>query len=459
MPRRERTGLDGHLVRCRDVSDTVHSDLTIERRDGETVDVRLYSRRAPLARSVLVPTVIMDISELVQLERARLAAEREWSRADGERRLARAADRAKDRLIAMVSHELRNPLSPALIASATLARWTGLPEPAREMAAIIKRNIELEARLIDDLLDVSRVTQGRLDLRLEPVDVHDVIRQSAESCGAAAQARNIAIDLALHAPRHHASADSTRLGQVFWNLMHNAIKFSRPGGRIHVETSTDREGVLNVAVRDEGVGMDPEALARLFQPFEGQGERSSGGTGLGLGLGLSIARGIVDAHGGRIRAASDGPGLGATLEVELATCEPSGEPAGPQPSHAGALAGAGRTPAAASRVLIVEDHADTASMLASFLTQHGHVVRVAPTLADALRLIDQPWDAVISDIKLPDGSGLDVARRINGRQRPSLMVTLSGFGASADVAASREAGFDAHLVKPVDLNQLLTLLG
>jgi PAS domain S-box-containing protein len=444
-----------HVRRCRLRNGPVETALLLRARQG-AMTVRLYSRRMLFRGREVFPSVAIDITEQESLERARRTAEARRDRAEEERRLARAAEAAKDRLIATVSHELRNPLSPALIAASTLTAWPALPEKAREMAATIKRNIQLEARLIDDLLDAARATRGQLDLRMQRVDVHQIIAHAIETGSEAARDKQVTIVTQLDADPHHIQGDEARLEQVFWNLINNAIKFSHPGDQIVVRTICNDVGMLVASVRDFGAGMDASTLQALFSPFEKP--RVPAGGRAGLGLGLTIARSIVEHHGGQIWASSEGPGSGAMFEVELAACEAPAHVVAAGPDGMGSSTD--QAAVANGRVLIVEDHEDTRDMLATCLSQEGYDVSVATSLAEGLAALELPWDAVLSDIGLADGSGLEIARRArDGGRRPARLVALSGYGSISDIAASKAAGFDSHLVKPVDLSQLLRLLG
>ena len=451
-----------HLRRTRRTDSVVESVIQLRAGDRGHITMRLCSRRARASGQVVCPTVALDLTEYESLERARQAAESQRDRAQREGERARAGEAARDRLIAVVSHELRNPLSPVLVAADQLVAWPGLPERVRRLAEVIKRNVELEARLIDDLLDLTRVTQGRLELELCASDVHDIVLDAVNACAPVAEARMVSVTLELQASLHHARVDGTRLRQVFWNLITNAVKFSEPGGSVTVSSSND-DGRLRIAVRDRGIGMTAEALEHLFSPFaERQAPVSHRG---GLGLGLNISKGIVEAHGGRILASSPGPGQGATVEVELDTCDAApAAPASAEPSLTAIAEPADRSTAAEptqgrGRVLVVEDHHDTGMLITMFLSQQGYDVTLAQTLSEALRELEHEWDVVLSDLGLADGSGLELAERARAMpKRPGKMIALTGYGTSTDRAASRAAGFDEHLVKPIDLNELLAAL-
>lgn len=451
-----RAALLEHIRLCRGSRVPVESQILLRSRSGATTAVRLHSRPLFHQGRTVFPTVAIDLTEVESLERARRAAEQQRDRAEEDGRLARAADAAKDHLLARVSHELRNPLSPALLASSMLMTWQELPAQARDMAATIRRNIEVEARLIDDLLDVARATRGQLAMKRQIVDVHEILRRTIDVCVPEARARALTIELVLEAGRHTVNGDSTRLEQVFWNLVNNAIKFSHRGGQIVVRTSSDAAGVLLVTVRDFGVGMDTATQLQLFQPFTEPRTPSAGRPGLGLGL--TIARSIIELHGGQIWASSEAPNMGSTFEVQLVTLEP-GMIDAPPPPRAVTVPAPTDAPHR-GRVLIVEDHDDTGSLLASVLGHSGYQVTLAHTLAEGLAALDTPWDVVLSDIGLGDGSGLEIARRVGAASapRPRHVVALSGYGAEHDLKASRDAGFDNHLVKPIDLEKLLRLL-
>jgi CheY-like chemotaxis protein len=351
----------------------------------------------------------------------------------------------------MVSHELRTPLTPALIAAARLAGSTELPEQARSLAATIRRNNEIEAHLIDDLLDIARVGRGGIELRRETVDVHRTIRDALDICAPTANARHVAVQVALDARTHHADADEARLRQVFWNLLTNAIKFTEPGGSILARTTNTADDLLRVTIRDSGSGMDAATLAGLFSPFDADERMRTEDSRKGLGLGLMICKAIVDAHGGHIWAMSDGPGRGSIFETEL----PVFRTMAANVTESDAPGDLQTIPDRRLRVLVIEDDVDTGAMLEHFLRHQDCEVEVAPRLDAALRRLGDGWDVVVSDIGLPDGSGLEIARHARGLVRRARLIALSGFGAPADVNASRDAGFDVHLVKPLDFDEFL----
>jgi PAS domain S-box-containing protein len=447
MVPRSRTDFLEHMRRCRTCDLIVESELSLQSSAGRVVPVRAFSKRSTSTIKTAYWTVLIDLTEQHRVDDARETAERERARAEHERQLGLASNEATHRFLNMLSHELRTPLTPALFAASRLLEHD-MPDPARRLGELIKRNIQSEAKLIDDLLDVSRIERGRLDLSLTGVDIHAIIREAVEMCRPLIGKKPLALRSRLDAERHHVRGDSGRLRQVVSNLLINAIKYT-DGGSVEVETANDVAGGIEVSVRDTGIGLDSPALNSLFKSFEAQRGQSSRG---GLGLGLAICRGVIDAHGGRIWATSEGTGRGSTFEMDLPTIEPSSGPREQQETVR-----PGSRPIEFTdgmRILIVEDDDDTAAILQELLGRDGHSMDVVHTLKEAQRKARKPWDVVISDLGLPDGSGFDVARyfgRANPRPR---LIALSGYGSHADMSATTAAGFERHLVKPIDLDQL-----
>jgi two-component system, chemotaxis family, CheB/CheR fusion protein len=359
---------------------------------------------------------------------------------------AEAASKAKDHFLAALSHELRTPLTPVLLRVAALARSPDLPEFLRADLQMIQRNVELEAKLIDDLLDLTRVSRGKLTLHLEAVDVHDLLEHTIAICSEGLEGRTLAIGFEPGAAGRHVRADAARLQQVFWNLLKNAVKFTPAGGTVRVVTRNPEPERIEVAVIDPGIGIAPEDLPRLFNAFE-QGNPAITRTFGGLGLGLAICKALVDQHGGTLSGLSPGRGQGATFTVSLSTV-PAPEAAQP------AGAAAGPADPAALRLLLVEDNEPTLQVMADLLELAGHDVKPAATLRAALDLAARhTFDLVVSDLGLPDGSGFNLMREL--RDRYGLQgIAVSGFGMEEDLRRSREAGFHEHLVKPVDIDKL-----
>jgi signal transduction histidine kinase/CheY-like chemotaxis protein len=405
-----------------------------------------------LSPLVLVLGGLVSLTFFAQ-SRAQVAALVEGRRA---REAAEAASQAKDRFLAVLSHELRTPLSPVLAVAGLWRDDPSLPPDLREDLRMVERNIHLEARLIDDLLDLTRIAQGKIQLHVEAVDVHGVLRHVVSMFRDDFQAKGLSLTMELEARRCNAWADPARLRQVFLNLVANAVKFTPQGGSVTVRSRSDGR-ILSVEVSDTGVGIDEAVLPRLFNAFE-QGERAVTRRFGGLGLGLSIAKSLVEMHRGRIRASSAGPGRGATFVVEMEAVEALDDEGEATPSAASA-----RTDAAAGtgedsdavRVLLVEDHADTRQVLVHLLTASGCAVTAAGSVAEARQAVDcGSFDVLVSDIGLPDGTGIDVMCYVRDRQ-PVSGIALTGFGQEADRTRTREAGFQAHLTKPVDFRTLL----
>jgi PAS domain S-box-containing protein len=375
----------------------------------------------------------------------------ERARADREQRLARdaaeAASRAKDQFLAVLSHELRTPLTPVVMTMSALENDAELPARLRDDVSMIRRNIALESKLIDDLLDLSRVTSGKLRLNIHPTDLHDLARHVVESCRSDAQEKNLRLTLDLAATHSWVRGDPARLQQVLWNLLRNAIKFTPAGRGITVRTSDAAGGEqVRLQVIDEGVGIAPKVLPKIFDAFE-QGDPQVGRSFGGLGLGLAIAKMVAELHGGRLWAESPGPGQGATFTLELHTGTPDRRPrAGENGMPAASAAGV--------RILLVEDHPDTARTMRRLLSASGFNVTTAGSVADGLRLATQEqFDLLVSDIGLPDGTGYDLMEQIRATRRlPG--IALSGYGMEDDIRRSLDAGFAMHLTKPVDIQLL-----
>jgi signal transduction histidine kinase/CheY-like chemotaxis protein len=370
-------------------------------------------------------------------------------RADEQLKAARdsaeKANRAKDRFLAMLSHELRTPLSPALLIATSMAEDHNLPADARDDARTIQRNIQLQTRLIDDLLDLSRIENAKLALQLEPLDLHDLLRDCLLICDADAKARGILVASDLAARRHVVSGDPFRLRQVFCNLLKNAIKFTPGGGSVTLRTADAEHAAVHVTVTDTGLGAPPDVVLKMFDPFE-QGGRAK--ESQGLGLGLTICKGFVEAHGGTIAAHSDGPGRGMTLTVRLATLADAPAPA---PRHDRGGATPSHRPLS---ILLVDDHPDTLRAMSRLLRRLEHRVVTANCVRSALDAAqDNDFDLLISDLGLPDGHGTALMKELVKR-RPLKGIALTGYGTESDILQTREAGFFAHLTKPIDLDQL-----
>jgi PAS domain S-box-containing protein len=362
---------------------------------------------------------------------------------------AEAANIAKDNFLAVLSHELRTPLTPVLV---TLTAWeqsNSLPVELRDDLPTLRRCVELEARLIDDLLDLTRIIRGKLALNFEVADVHTLIQAVASMYRSDLDAKSIRVSMQLAAASHFASVDPGRLQQVFWNILKNAAKFTPTGGTIEIASGNLPNDRLQIEFTDSGVGMTPQTLQRIFQPFE-QGSAELVRRYGGLGLGLSLSKAFVEAQGGTIAASSAGPGKGSTFTVSIPAVKAPATAAKPSAPKRRVL-DVGRS----LEILLVEDHDDTARVLSRLLERLGHRVRIADSVASALLAAEQPFDLLLSDIGLPDGTGNDLIRQLReGRHVNVPAVALTGFGMEEDIAKSREAGFTDHLTKPVNFQRL-----
>ncbi len=402
------------------------------KKDGSLVwgNLTVALLRTPAGEPKYFISVVEDISN--------------WKRTQEE---LEAASKAKDRFISVISHELRTPLTPVLAAlSGEIGKGQSLADPAT--IEMMRRNIEHETSIINDLLDLTRISSsGKLKLELRPVDLHVLIEEVLLGIDSALHSKGLSCRLLLNAPRHIVNGDPIRLRQIFLNLLDNAMKFTPPGGIITLETSMDKErrgscDPIHIRVADTGVGIEPGNLERIFDAFE-QGKQSIPRRYGGLGLGLAIVRGLVEAHGGTIRAESSGGGA----EFFFDLCLTDQSVTKPEIRSANEVKQV--------RILLVEDHEDTRVTLQRLLERRGHTVRTASGVAEAVELFrHHPFDLVISDIGLPDGSGLDipVALRSDGHGLPS--IALSGFGTEDDIQKSLRAGFSHHLTKPVEMSIL-----
>ena len=391
-----------------------------------------------IATAVLTVTAMALAAGMAERRRAEAALERQKS-------LVESANRTKDNFLAMLSHELRTPLTPVVLALETLqARWPD--EEANSALEMIRRNVDVESHLIDDLLDITRISKGKLELSMKTLDAHAEVNQAVAMCRAEAEAKKIQVEIDFRAANHHVAADEARFQQIIWNLLKNAIKFSREKDKVTISSRNESPDQLTISVQDHGIGIAPDVIHRIFDPFE-QGERSSKQRFGGLGLGLAISKSLAQAHGASLVAKSDGPNCGATFSLTTRTV-PSA-PGGPELSETKLRISEG-----VFRILLVDDHADTCAILEKLLTGHGHKVTAARDMRSALDCTEgERFDLVISDVGLPDGSGMELMARLKTTSRiPG--IAMSGFGTSADIERSLAAGFSEHLVKPVTMERL-----
>jgi PAS domain S-box-containing protein len=463
-------------ILARDFSDVYETEY--RRKDGTVipVELRTFLIRDDSGRPSQMWAIVRDIAERKRAEHTLKAAK---VTAEQARAAAESASRAKDQFIAVLSHELRTPLTPAVAALSLLRSDDRLPHDVREDLDMIGRNVDLEVRLIADLLDVSRIISGKMHFEKETVDVARAIREAAAIVAGDLDAKGQLLTIETPGAPYLMCGDAARLQQVFWNLLRNAIKFTPERGSIAIrarQLPVDRcplvadpcpigmgkcplgagvDGVepcgawnLVVEVIDSGCGIDPGVLPRLFTAFEqGREARSFGG----LGLGLAICKAVVEMHGGSIGARSDGPGRGAAFTVRLLVAQCPLEAKAATPFEPRSRAGPAPAASPRFRIVLVEDHADTASLLQRLLKARGYDVVLADSVAAGLAEIERcDPDVLISDIGLPDGTGFDLLRRLSERGKRVPAIALSGYGTPADIEKSKAAGFVEHLVKPIN---------
>ena len=428
----EHARTHGHVrdqgLRVRKDGSTFQAEVVLTALRDESGNLRAFSK---------VTRDITDHIERREAETAMIAAEK--------------ANKAKDDFLAALSHELRTPLTPALAAASYLVdNAEGLPSEISEELDTIRRNVQLEARLIDDLLDLTRVTRGNIDLHFERVDAHACIREAIAITQNAITEKGLKLSTSFAAENHYIWADSVRMQQVFWNLINNALKFTSSGGEIDIRTLNDEKGRFEFAITDTGIGIEADRQHSLFTAFD-QGDRTLARQFGGLGLGLAISKHLIDLHDGAITVESRGRSYGATFRIILdAGADTVSNDQQVQPLQ---------KPAKPLRILLVEDHGDTRRTLSRLLTHFGHDISVADSTQSAKEIVDaKEFDVLLSDIGLPDGSGYDVIT--HAKQKQTIKgVALTGFGMDEDIRKSKEAGFDFHLTKPVDFAELRTVLG
>jgi signal transduction histidine kinase/ActR/RegA family two-component response regulator len=412
----------------------------------------LEQAAAALGRGQPVVVPPLEVEELEGIAAALQDAAKDRDRAAAQvadaLRVAKEANSSKDQFLAVLGHELRNPLAP--IATAVQLMALKGDETTANERRIIQRQLSHVTRLVDDLLDVSRITSGRLVIRREPLRLVQVLGQLVETMGPSLQGRKLSLQVEPGADGAWVNGDEVRIAQVFNNLLVNAIKFTRPQGTIQVKASLVDSDV-QVEVADDGVGLSPAELERVFELFYQTPQSADRAQG-GLGLGLPIVRSLVALHGGAVYATSPGPGLGSSVTVRLPLCEAPVEAQDTAAPPSGEGGG---------RVMVVDDNEDAALTCASLLELSGYTVRVAYTPEAALELLREfTPEVAILDIGLPGMSGHELGRRMRAEpaRYQGRLVAQTGYGQAADRAASREAGFDAHLTKPVKPEELVALV-
>jgi len=432
-------------------------EIVVERPDGTKRNVLPYPEPFFDSAGNVVGAVnmLVDITERQQAEAALKHAHEEVLR----------ASRAKDEFLAALSHELRTPLNPVLLIASDGARNRELPPRIRTDFDTIRQNVELEARLIDDLLDLTRIERGKIILEKGYLSIHRSLQEAIDRERDELAHKNISLELRLNAKESTVYGDAVRLQQIFWNLLNNAVKFTRTGGKITVESSSDA-GVIRITITDTGIGMTPEEVGRVFSAFS-QGTHAEGGNGHrfgGLGLGLAISQKLVEFHAGKILATSGGRDQGTSIIVELPLVHaPNGTDT---EFRENVLQDSPKAPAAKNkpgkkngiRVLLVEDHEPTRLSLARLLMHRYYEVITAGSVSEARSLASSnDFQILISDIGLPDGNGYDLMMELR-KTRPVKGIALTGYGMEHDIARSQDAGFLAHLTKPVGIQSLETAL-
>jgi len=441
-----RSSSSGSKIRC-----------VLRAEDGTEIPTQLSFCRMPDSDVQAFGLVVTDLT--VQEEKQELAnalqnlqAVQEQLKLQNEelaraRMAAEAANEAKDQFIAALSHELRTPLTPVLMTAASLEADESLPPHVRHELSLLRRNVDLEARLIDDLLDLTRIVRGKIELRSEKVDIHAVLANAVEISRREIEEKDIQLEHDLLASHTFAQADAVRIQQILWNLLRNAVKFTPAGGKITVR-SREENGALIVSISDTGIGIEPEAIGRIFSPFE-QADRLVTKRFGGLGLGLAISRRLAELHGGSISAESAGRNQGSTFTLTLPLAASSADKAVSPVVSSTVSSHVARQ----LRILLVEDHQDTRRSMAKLLSRTHQVCDVQNMRLALEAARGEKFDLVISDIGLPDGSGLELMQEL--RKLYNLQgICLSGFGMEEDIARSAAAGFQHHLTKPIDLRKL-----
>jgi len=363
-----------------------------------------------------------------------------------QKSVVETANRTKDHFLAMLSHELRTPLTPVISALDSLETEPTQTEDAKASLAMIRRNIELETQLIDDLLDFTRIARDKMQLRFASIDAHQAVSNVVEICRAEARSKRLQVHVNLRANQHHVTADSAKFQQIIWNLLKNAIKFTPEGGDITISSDNPSESVFTVSVHDTGIGLEPEVMQRIFDPFE-QGNRSFEHRVGGLGLGLASSKSLAQAHGGTLTAQSDGSNRGSTFTLSMQAL-PQGEAVS---AVSKAVTDATRR---ALKILLVDDHHDTCAALEKLLARRGYLVAISHDVRSAMEAAARnEFDLLISDIALPDGTGMDLMMQLRAVANvPG--IAISGFGNNGDIERSLQAGFSEHLTKPIRLENL-----
>jgi len=439
-----------HLSRCRKSWEQA-TPLSVE------LELALKGRETPVFIELICVPSAGQFQELVIYKciffditaRKNYESELRRARDDAER-----ASRAKDDFLATLSHELRTPLNPVLLLASDAVKDHDLPPRVRANFDLIRRNIELESRLIDDLLDLTRIARGKLSFEKRLVHATQILRETIATLRLDIDQKQLTLKENFAASYDVVLGDAVRLQQVFGNILRNAIKFTPNHGIIQIETANDAQNRLAVAISDTGIGMTKHEISNVFEAFA-QGDHSVGRHSHsfgGLGIGLAICRRLVEFHSGTVEAASNGRDMGTTFTVKLPVAERTAETAGKQPAPTKSAAAAGTTPSGV-RILLVEDHEATRNALTVLLLNRHHKVHTAGSIKEARDALSEgKFDLLISDIGLPDGNGNDLMHELKPQHLPG--IALTGYGMDEDIERSYEAGFVAHLTKPIRIDSL-----
>jgi signal transduction histidine kinase len=433
------------IKQVREVLDRVraNSPMVVTPSADEGVTLKLYNQVLVSKLEQRCKQLEQRVAELKSAEEMLRAAQ---VSAEGAKVEAQRANQAKDHFLAVLSHELRTPLTPVLASVQLLQRRPGLSTEVRGPLEIIQRNAQLQARLIDDLLDLTRIAQGKLELKRNPMNICTVIERAVEIAKPDIDARRLQLRVALEDRPNRVNGDASRLLQVVWNLLTNAVKFTPEGGYVELRCERQGEHVI-IEVSDSGIGIEPQDANRIFDAFE-QGGRAMTRQFGGLGLGLAIAKRLVEMHEGKISVHSEGRNRGANFRVQL--------PVSSAELAADAQESAASVPGRSRRILLVEDNGDTAQAMKMLLAECGYVVETAADVRQALKAVESAsFDLLLSDLGLPDGSGIDLMQELRRRGNAIKGIALSGYGQEEDVRRCKEAGFSAHLIKPADADALI----
>jgi PAS domain S-box-containing protein len=429
-----------------------HFDTIRVAKDGRRIHISLAVSPVRDANGTIVGAskVARDVSERKAAEQA---LDETAARLRASEEALRDADRRKDEFLALLAHELRNPLAPIRYTLAANKKSGRTPEQRKRAEEIIERQVTHMSRLLDDLLDVSRITRSTLELKKSPIELTSVVGSAIETARPVLDSKrhNLSLDLPKHAVR--LEADAVRLSQVFSNLLINAAKYTDPGGQIHLRAAREGSEIV-VAVRDNGIGISADMMPRLFAMFS-QAQAALGRSEGGLGIGLSLVRGLVTLHGGSVEARSDGPGCGSEFTVRLPAGTPVEELADIEEDGDAPVAGAGM------KILVVDDNRDAADTCAALLELSGHHVQTAYTGRRALELAEtfRPH-ALLMDIGLPDFDGYQLAAKIRAAPwgRAIILIAVTGWGQEEDRRRALDAGCDHHLTKPIAAETVESLL-